>query len=185
MTDDLELLRAYEPVIRFNRGELFFPASVEDFVGSCALYQSRRGDDPVLLAARGTLDLFRLAEFGRDHVGQHLYLRQVDEPLSRKEFKAWRKRPGRERFTFSSRFAAVGLLSRFIDSVMRLTLLLRGNVPGGYAAAAQKAYAATPGYGSCLLLRPRDARRRLRDPAVLVLLRDERLALDVRRRERP
>ena len=148
MTDDLELLRAYEPVIRFNRGELFFPASVEDFVGSCALYRSRRGDDPVLLAPRGTLDLFRLAEFGRDHVGQHLYLRQVDEPLSRKEFKAWRKRPGRERFTFSSRFAAVGLLSRFIDSVMRLTLLLRGNVPGGYAAAAQQAYAATPGYGS-------------------------------------
>ncbi len=146
MTDDLELLRRFEPVVRYNQGELFYPASVADFVASSALYRARHREDPELLAPRGTLDLAELAELGRQHVGQQLYLRQVDEPLTRREFRAWRKRPERERFKLSSRFAAVGLLSRFIDAVMRMTLLLRGNVPGGYAAAAQQAYAATPNY---------------------------------------
>ena len=35
--EDLELLRAYEPVVRFNEGELFFPAAVEDYVVCCDL----------------------------------------------------------------------------------------------------------------------------------------------------
>jgi hypothetical protein len=146
---DLELLRTYEPVVRFNRGELFYPSSVEDYVASCALYQTQPRDESVVIAERGTLDLAVLAKLGRENVGEQLYLRQVDEPLNRKQFKAWRKRPDREKFHFSSRFAAVGLLSRLIDSIMRLTLLLRGNVPGGYAAAAQVAYAATPNYDKC------------------------------------
>ncbi len=149
MTEDLALLRAYEPVVRYNRGELFYPADVADFVASCALYRSRGRAEPLLLAPRGTLDLQSLAALGRAHVGQHIYLRQVDEPLGRKQFRAWKRRPDREKFEFSSRFAAVGLLSRFIDAVMRLTLLLRGNVPGGYAAAAQQAYAGTANAGKC------------------------------------
>lgn len=149
MSTDLELLRRFEPVVRYNMGELFYPASVADFVASSALYRAHHRGDPELLVERGGLDLGDLAELGREHVGQRLYLRQVDAPLTRKEFRAWRKRPDRQRFAFSSRFAAVGLLSRFIDAVMRLTLLLRGNVPGGYAAAAQQAYAATPDHDKC------------------------------------
>lgn len=149
VTDDLELLRRFEPVVRYNRGELFYPASVADFVASSALYRAHQRSEPELISERGSLDLETLAELGREHVGQQLYLRQVDEPLSRAQFRAWRKRPGREKFRSSSRFAAVGLLSRFIDAVMRLTLLLRGNVPGGYAAAAQQAYAATPNHDKC------------------------------------
>ena len=43
MPDDLTLLRQYEPVIRYNRGELFYPCSVEDFVAGSALF--RRTDD--------------------------------------------------------------------------------------------------------------------------------------------
>jgi hypothetical protein len=39
--------------------------------------------------------------------------------------------------------AAVGLLGRVIDSGMRLSLTLRGRVPGGLAAAAQMQYATT------------------------------------------
>lgn len=149
MTEDLELLRAYEPVVRYNAGELFYPASVADFVASSALYQAMGRDESTLLAERGSLDLDSLAHLGRVHVGQDIYLRQVDEPLQRKAFKAWKRRPDRVKFKFSSRFAAVGLLSRFVDAVMRLTLLLRGNVPGGYAAAAQVAYAATPNHDKC------------------------------------
>jgi hypothetical protein len=145
MSDDLTLLRHYEPVIRYNAGEMFFPASVEDFVANSALF--RAGDDePDELAARGTLTLDGLADLGQVHVGDVLYLQQVERPLKRREYRAWRKRPDRVKFKSSSRFAAVGLLSRFVDAFMRFTLLLRGRVPGGYAAAAQIAYGATPNY---------------------------------------
>ena len=148
MPDDLTLLRQYEPVIRYNRGEMFYPCSVEDFVAASALYR-RTDDEPEELAARGSLTLDRLAELGRVHVGDIIYLQQVDGPLTRKEYKAWRKRPDRVKFKTSSRFAAVGLLSRFVDAIMRLTLLLRGRVPGGYAAAAHNAYMNTPTKDDC------------------------------------
>ncbi len=145
---DEELLRAYEPVIRYNRGELFYPCSVEDFVEVSALYR-RTDDEPEELAARGTLTLDRLAELGRVHVGDIIYLQQVDGPLNRKQYKAWRKRPDRVKFKASSRFAAVGLLSRFVDAIMRFTLLLRGRVPGGYAAAVHETYMSTPTKDDC------------------------------------
>lgn len=148
MPDDIELLRRYEPVVRFNAGEMFFPASTGDFVQACALFRATE-DEPEEVAARGTLTLDRLGELGREHLGDHLYLQQVGEPLTRKEYRAWRRRPDRVRFTSSSRFAAVGFMSRFVDAFMRLTLLLRGRVPGGYAAAAQVQYAGTPGFGEC------------------------------------
>ncbi len=148
MNSDLELLRRFEPVIRFNRGELFYPTSVEDFVASSALYDAGP-KEPVVIAERGTLDLDSLAHMGREHAGKTLFLQQVDKPLNRKEYKQWKRRPDREKFKFSSRFAAVGLVGRFVDALMRLTLLLRGNVPGGYAAAAHIAYTATPNHDQC------------------------------------
>lgn len=148
MNSDLELLRRFEPVIRFNRGELFYPTSVENFVASSALYDAGP-KEPVVIAERGTLDLDSLAHLGREHAGKTLFLQQVDRPLNRKEYKQWKRRPDREKFKFSSRFAAVGLVGRFVDALMRLTLLLRGNVPGGYAAAAHIAYTATPNHDQC------------------------------------
>ncbi len=39
--------------------------------------------DPQVLAGRGTLDLDRVAELGREHVGARKYLQQVEEPLGR------------------------------------------------------------------------------------------------------
>ncbi|MCB0914802.1 MAG: hypothetical protein H6525_03530 [Actinobacteria bacterium] len=147
-TADLDLLRRFEPVIRFNRGELFYPTSVADFVASSALF-SVVGKETELIAERGTLDLQTLAAAGREHAGAMLYLQQVDAPLDRKQYRQWKRREDRERFRFSSRFAAVGLVGRFVDAIMRLTLLLRGNVPGGYAAAAHLAYRATPRSDEC------------------------------------
>lgn len=148
MATDLELLRTFEPVVRYNRGELFYPTSVEDFVASSALFDAG-SKEPELIAARGSLDLDELARLGREHAGKTLFLQQVDKPLSRKQYRDWKRRKDRERFKFSSRFAAVGLLGRFVDALMRLTLLLRGNVPGGYAAASHLAYTATPRHDQC------------------------------------
>jgi hypothetical protein len=67
----------------------------------------------------------------------------VERPLGRSEFRAWRRDAGRARLaTGGGRFAAVGLLSRFIDAALRLSLLLRGRVPGGTVAAAEQKYRA-------------------------------------------
>jgi hypothetical protein len=148
MEDDLALLRRFEPVIRFNHGELFYPTSVEDFVASSALYDAGP-KEPEIIAERGTLDLNSLAHLGREHAGKTLFLQQVDKPLNRKQYKQWKRRANREKFKFSSRFAAVGLIGRFVDALMRLTLLLRGNVPGGYAAASHIAYTSTPRHEQC------------------------------------
>ncbi len=82
----------------------------------------------------------RLARLGRSQANRNLSLEHVDAPLDRKSYRRWRQRPEREKFKSSSRFAAVGLPARLIDSALRLTLILRGSVPGGFAAAAQVAY---------------------------------------------
>lgn len=144
---DLELLRRYEPVIRYTQGELFLPMRAEEYLAHAALHLSRRDKkDGEILAEPGTLTVERLAELGREHDQDSMYLQYVAEPLSRKDFRAWRNDPERPRFHASSRFASVGLLSRLIDTTMRLTLLLRGRVPGGYAAAAHRQVGAQSSY---------------------------------------
>jgi hypothetical protein len=38
--ENLRLLRRYEPVLRFTRGELFLPMSVSAYLDRCGLWQS-------------------------------------------------------------------------------------------------------------------------------------------------
>ena len=95
------------------------------------------------------------------------------------------RRSGR-RFSAPSRLARVGIVARLIDAGFDLSLLVRGTVPGGTVAAAEVKYARDPGGGPALLLpRPRRPPRRLDDLPLPLLLRDERLALVVRGRQRP
>ena len=44
---DLELLRAYEPIVRYNHGELFYPTNVDGYLRECDLLvgSSERGCD--------------------------------------------------------------------------------------------------------------------------------------------
>ena len=37
--NDLQLLRAYEPVVKYTEGELFFPMAVEPYVAAASLWQ--------------------------------------------------------------------------------------------------------------------------------------------------
>ena len=153
---DLWLLQCYEPVLRFSRGELFLPMAVEDYLGKCSLWRSggvrrswgrRRPGER--LRAPGELTPARLAEAGARLSGS-LSLRFVQRSLGWREFRAWRRDASRPRLaTVSSRLAAVGLLGRLIDAVMRFSLLLRGRVPGGTAAAAEQAYRSQAGQDSC------------------------------------
>ena len=154
--EDLRLLRRYEPVLRFTRGELFLPMPVSAYLARSALWQSarparfpRRRGTGERLCAPGELTPARLAKEGAMPGARDLSLRFAERPLSWREYRAWRKEPGRERFApGSSRFAVVGLMGRLIDAVIRLSLLVRGRVPGGTAAAADRAYRACEDAGT-------------------------------------
>jgi len=138
---------------QFGR-HMFLPMPVEDYLEKCSLWQSgpRRGRGRSgageRICAPGELTPGRLAQMSAP--GPGLALRFVERPLGRRELRAWRRDAGRPRLAGGGgRFAAVGLLSRFIDAVMRVSLLLRGRVPGGTTAAAEQDYRAHVEPDSC------------------------------------
>jgi hypothetical protein len=138
--NDLEILRQYEPVLRFTEGELFFPCAVEGYVRRSSLLRRTRDRDAAPIVRSGDLDIERLVLEGSADPSRALCLRLVDEPLKGLDFQRWRMRPDRPVFRTSGRLARVGLLPRFVDSLFELSLLLRGSVPGGTAAAAEEKY---------------------------------------------
>ncbi|MPY93626.1 MAG: hypothetical protein GEV08_11360 [Acidimicrobiia bacterium] len=138
--EDLSLLRAHEPVVRYTAGELFLPTAVEPYVAHAALWEVERASGPRCLVPAGELTIERLVEQARARPEADLSLRFVDSPLDHKAYRAWRARPDRPAFRSGGRFTQVGLLARVIDAPFRLTLVLRGRVPGGLAAAAERAY---------------------------------------------
>ena len=182
---DLDLLRAFEPVVRYTNGELFFPTAVEDYLAECDLLVGPSERERRVLVPQGELTPASLATFIAPP-GESLYLRLVQKPLNGLELRRWRSRPDRVRFSAPGRLARVGLFARLMDAGFTASLLLRGSVPGGTAAAAQIKYAARPRVRSALRLpRPRRPRERLDVPALPLLLLHERLPLHVQRRQRP
>jgi len=143
--DALALARRYEPVVRYTAGELFLPMSVEAYVRGAALWSvdPAAGQSATLVVGHGQLDLNRLCARANASRDAQLQLRYVPGPLDRRQLRRWRRDPDRPRFRSTSRFAAVGLFGRLIDAVFRLSLLLRGRVPGGLTAAVHEKYRAT------------------------------------------
>jgi hypothetical protein len=130
---DLDLLRRYEPILRYTHGELFLPIAVDDYVARCSLWDER--DVPLVPA--GELSLEALSEQGRRRREHRMHLRFVQKSLRAKEVRRWR-RTERPRVGGIGRFAAVGVIARLIDVVLRLSLLVRGKVPNGLVAAAHQ-----------------------------------------------
>jgi hypothetical protein len=145
---DLALLRAYEPVLRYTAGELFLPTSVDAYLARCSLWAdgggTRRRRRVEQLVPTGELTPEGLAKAGLRYRGRPLYLRFVQAQLTRADVAAWR-REDRPRLRGKARFAAVGVLARLIDALVRLSLLVRGRVPGGLVAAAHRLAAAAVG----------------------------------------
>ena len=90
----------------------------------------------------GKLTLDVLAQYDEAPAGHTLYMNLVDRPLSGLAYQRWRIRPNHDVFQSSGRLARVPLLFRIVDSLFDLTFLVRGQVPGGFAAAAQVQYEA-------------------------------------------
>jgi hypothetical protein len=131
-TDDLTLLRAFEPVVRFTKGEYFFPVSVQRYVAHAALWSDPEAGEPELVAEPGTIDLTALAARGQGTQGLGESLSGIVSGTTQPRASIpVRDRP--PRLAGGSRLAAVGLLARLVDALNRLSLLFRGSVPGGSA----------------------------------------------------
>ncbi|HKH49362.1 MAG TPA: hypothetical protein VKM72_32235, partial [Thermoanaerobaculia bacterium] len=142
---DEALLRRFEPVARYTKGDRFFPMDAESYVRACSLWVWRPGEEPVCLVPHRKLTLDQLAEPRRDQFGAVHYLRFTD-PQSFKDLireNARRRRKSREEDFRAGRgrLARVGYVSRIMDTLFSITLLARGRVPGITAAAGRTAYA--------------------------------------------
>jgi hypothetical protein len=130
------LLRRFEPVIRFTRGEWFYPMDSEPYVDACSLWVARPGEDAVCVVPAGELTLDRLAQQPEDTTGAVHYLK-IPNPKTdggRRGSKRSYTDPAWPKETFRAgrgRLARVGYLSRLADALFSLTLLARGRVPGG------------------------------------------------------
>jgi hypothetical protein len=144
---DLELLRAFEPVVRFTSGEQFFPMDVERYVSACSLWLYHPDDHDEEVVPEGELTLEKLLEPRAAPFGSVFYLRFVHHVSLEESARALadlQRLKRRQKYTFRTglgRLARGGLLPRLIDALFSATLLLRGRVPKATAAAAVLEYA--------------------------------------------
>jgi hypothetical protein len=136
---DVALLRRFEPVVRYTRGERFFPMDAERYVGLCSLWVQRPNQKAVRLLSRRELTLERLAQPHPD-VFEAVHFLKLDPPdeLSGRDAEPVQDRE-EPRHGFRAglgRLARVGYVSRLTDALFSLSLLARGRVPGRTAASA-------------------------------------------------
>ncbi len=138
-----QLLQRFEPILRFTRGEQFFPMRVEDYVAACSLWVQPPGTTPTCLVPQGQLTLEQLSDPAGESADGRLFLKFI-EPLTAAELALYtlHKHPPKEESFRAGRgrLARVGYVSRFVDALFSITLLARGRVPGDRAAAASIAY---------------------------------------------
>lgn len=138
MTDaaDLELLRRHEPILRYTRGESFLPMDVRAYVANASL-DVRLADGSVTeVVPAGELTIDRLGSPPSGVIPGRQFLRVARERsavelapdlLRGQALQASGFRRGAGRLT------RVGYVSRLVDALFSLTLLLRGRVPGALA----------------------------------------------------
>lgn len=141
-----DLLQRYEPIIRFTHGEEFFPMDAEAYIRACSLWIKRPGEPPQELAPASQVTPETLATFVADSNSGVHYLK-FTEPLSAAEMAVQSLRQRREGEHAAAdfqivkgRLVRVGYLSRVVDGLFRVALLVRGRVPGDAAAAASLGY---------------------------------------------
>ena len=141
-----DLLRRHEPIIRFTRGEEFFPMDAEAYIRACSLWIKRPGEPPQELTPASQVTPETLAAPTEEGVNGVRYLK-FTEPLSAAEMAVQVLRQRREGehdaadfHVGKGRLVRVGYLSRVVDGLFRAALLARGRVPGDAAAAASLGY---------------------------------------------
>ena len=103
---DIELLRSYEPIVRYNHAELFFPTAVDGY-----LNRMRSPDGHALSAISrwwcppGEVTPEVLGNYVAEP-GKSLYLRLVQKPLNGIELARWQVTGDRPRFHAPGRLVA-------------------------------------------------------------------------------
>ena len=145
-TTDLELLRKFEPVVCYTRGEQFFPTNIDRYVTESSLWEHHPDGHDELLVRQGELTLEKLIESRPAAFGSIRYLRFV-EALSLGETAQvlanqvlLRRRLGNFFQAGIGRLARGGILPRLLDGLFSLSFLLRGKVSAASAAAAELDY---------------------------------------------
>ena len=145
-TPNLELLRKFEPVVYYTKGEQFFPTQVEHYVEDSTLWEHRPEGHDELLVKHGQMTMEKLVEARPAAFGTIRYLRFV-EALNLAEAArvladqaALRRRLGNYFHTGIGRLARGGFLPRLADGLFSLSFLLRGKVSAADAAAAELDY---------------------------------------------
>ena len=135
-SSDFEVVRAFEPIVRYTKGEAFYPMAVEPYLrdSSLWLYVPDGADEEAV--PEGELTLDALVEPRDAAFGSLFYLRFV-HPLDLQESTSAlakaRQLARQQQNQFHAgvgRLARGGLLPRLGDGLFSLSLLLRGNVPG-------------------------------------------------------
>jgi hypothetical protein len=145
--DETNLLRRFEPILRYDRGERFFPMAVSRYAQECSLWHQCSNQEAQLLWPPGEVTLDRLARLrGAERNGIYfLKLEPTTPPANRPDAvsvepadrEAGRDTPRAGR----GRLARVGYLSRLVDAGYTIVLLARGHVPSERATAAASMYA--------------------------------------------
>jgi hypothetical protein len=145
-----DLLRRFEPVIRFTKGEWFYPMDCEPYANACSLWVKRPDEDAICVVPAGELSLERLAQQPEDTTGAVHYLK-IPNPKeeenrgrrTRRQAKRSHTNPDWPKETFRAgrgRLARVGYISRLADALFSLALLARGRVPGGDVEGGRVVY---------------------------------------------
>ena len=145
-TPNLELLRKFEPVVYYTKGEQFFPTEVDHYVKNCSLWEHHSDGPDELLLKQGEASMEKLIEARPAAFGTIRYLRFV-EALNLAEAAqaladqaALRRKLGNYFHTGIGRLARGGFLPRLADGLFSLSFLLRGKVSAADAAAAELDY---------------------------------------------
>lgn len=146
---DVELLRQFEPVIHYTKGERFFPIDVDRYIKQCSLWVQRPDGPAELLVPQGELTIDKLVLPRNDGFGAVYYMKFI-EPLDlirlarysiTEAVKSLTHPDQEDKFHAGrGRLARVGVLSRVLDAVFSLTLLLRGRISGDTSTAAALTY---------------------------------------------
>jgi len=143
---DLELLRQFEPVVLFTKGEQFYPIDVEHYVRECSLWAHYPDGREELLVKQGELTLEKLVEprpavFGTVQFLRFIELLSLSEAAQALADQSRLRRKLRNYFYAGvGRLARGGFLPRLVDGLFSLSFLLRGKVSAATAAAAELAY---------------------------------------------
>ncbi len=144
--NELELLRRFEPVLRFTRGEKFYPIDTKAYLQESSLWVQEPDRPARCLISEQDLTLENLGELSLNgHDG--IYFLQFIEPLDISALASYlvkntlkKKNPQDVFRSGRGRLSRVGYSSRILDSLFSISLLARGRLPGDRALAAWITY---------------------------------------------